>query len=57
MILLTSEVASYSSIPSSSKLSSRERSRSFRVIIGGGVVGGVKVGIQRVERIVIRLSR
>jgi hypothetical protein len=55
-ILLTSEVASYSSIPSSSELSSRERSRSFRVVIGGRVVGGVEVGIRRVERIVIGLS-
>ena len=52
-ILLTSDVASYSSVPSSSELSSRERSRSFRVVIGGGVVGGVEVGIRRVERIVI----
>jgi hypothetical protein len=51
-ILLTSEVASYCSVPSSSELSSREQSRSFRVIIGGGVVG-----IRRVERIVIGLSR
>jgi hypothetical protein len=57
MILLTSEVASYSSVPSSSELSSREQSRSFRVVIGGGVVGGVEVGIRRVERIVIGLSR
>ena len=52
-ILLTSDVASRSSIPSGSELSSRERSRSFRVVIGGGVVGGVEVGIRRVERIVI----
>jgi hypothetical protein len=57
MILLTSDVASYSSIPSSSKLSSKEQSRLFRVIIGGRVVGGVKVGIQRVKRIVISKSR
>jgi hypothetical protein len=56
-ILLTSDVASYSSIPSSSELSSRERSRSFGVVIGGGVVGGVEVDIQRVERIVIGESR
>jgi hypothetical protein len=55
-ILLTSEVASYSSVPSSGELSSRERSRSFKVVIGGGVVGGVEVGIRRVERIVIGLS-
>jgi hypothetical protein len=54
-ILLTSNVASCSSVPSSSELSSREQSRSFRVVIGGGVVGGVEVGIRRVERIVIRL--
>jgi hypothetical protein len=36
-IELTSDIASYSSIPSSSELFSRERSRSFRVIIGSGV--------------------
>jgi hypothetical protein len=29
--------------------------RSFWVVIGGGVVGGVEVGIRRVERIVIGL--
>jgi hypothetical protein len=57
IIEFTSDIASYSSIPSSSKLSSKERSRSFRVVIGGGVVGGVEVGIRRVERIVIGLSR
>jgi hypothetical protein len=56
-ILLTSDVASYSSVPSGGELSSRKWSRSFRVIIGGGVVGEVKVGIQRVERIVISESR
>ena len=44
-ILLTSDVASRSSVPSGGELSSRERSRLFRVVIGGGVVGGVKVGI------------
>jgi hypothetical protein len=44
-IEFTSDVASYSSIPSGSELSSRERSRSFGVVIGGGVVGGVEVGI------------
>jgi hypothetical protein len=55
-ILLTSSVASRSLVPSSGELSSRERSRSFRVVIGGGVVGGVKVGIRRVERIVIGKS-
>jgi hypothetical protein len=54
-ILLTSDVASCSSIPSGGELSSRERSRSFGVIIGGGVVGGVEVGIWKVERIVIGL--
>jgi hypothetical protein len=37
-IELTSEVASRSSVPSSSELSSRERSRSFRVVIGSGVI-------------------
>ena len=36
-ILLTSDVASLSSVPSGGELSSRERSRSFRVVIGGGV--------------------
>jgi hypothetical protein len=45
MILLTSNITSYSSIPSGSKLSSREQSMSFRVVIGGKVVGGVKIGI------------
>jgi hypothetical protein len=54
-ILLTSDVASRSSVPSGGKLSSRERSRSFGVVIGGGVVGGIEVGIRRVERIVIGL--
>jgi hypothetical protein len=44
-ILLTSDITSYSSIPFSSKLSSRKRSRSFRVVIRGRVVGGVKIGI------------
>jgi hypothetical protein len=52
-ILLTSNVTSRSSVPSGGELSSRERSRSFGVVIGGGVVGGVEVGIRRVERIVI----
>ena len=56
-ILLTSNIASCSSVPSSSELSSGEQSRSFGVVIGGRVVGGVKVGIQRVERIVISKSR
>jgi hypothetical protein len=37
-IELTSEVASRSSVPSSSELSSRERSRSFGVVIGSRVV-------------------
>jgi len=54
-IVLTSDVASRSSVPSGGELSSRERSRSFVVVIGGGVVGGVEVGIRRVERIVIGL--
>jgi hypothetical protein len=44
-IVLTSDVAYYNSILSSSELSSREQSRSFGVMIGGRVVGGVKVGI------------
>jgi hypothetical protein len=54
-IELTSEVAYRNSVPSGGELSSRERSRSFGVVIGGGVVGGVEVGIRRVERIVIGL--
>jgi hypothetical protein len=54
-IVLTSEVASYNSVPSRGELSSRERSRSFGVVIGGGVVGRGEVGIRRVERIVIGL--
>ena len=54
-IELTSDVASRSSVPSSSELSSRERSKSFRVVIGGGVTREVRVGIRRVERIVIGL--
>jgi hypothetical protein len=56
-ILLTSNVAYRNSVPSGSELSSRERSRSFEVVIGGRVVGGVEVGIRRVERIVIGESR
>jgi hypothetical protein len=56
MIELTSEVACRNSVPSGGELSSRERSRSFGVVIGGGVVGGVEVGIRRVERIVIGKS-
>jgi hypothetical protein len=56
-ILLTSNVASLSSVPSGGELSSREWSRSFGVVIGGGVVGAVEVGIRRVERIVISESR
>jgi hypothetical protein len=55
MIELTSDVASRNPVPSSSELSSRERSRSFGVIIGSGVTRGVRVGIQRVEKIVIGL--
>jgi hypothetical protein len=54
-ILLTSDVACRNSVPSGGELSRRERSRSFGVVIGGGVVGGVEVGIRRVERIVIGL--
>lgn len=56
-IQLTSDVASRSSVPSGSELSSRERSRSFGVVIRGGVVGEVEVDIRRVERIVISESR
>jgi hypothetical protein len=56
-ILLTSDVACRNSVPSGSELSSRERSRLFRVVIGGRVVGGVEEGIRRVERIVIGESR
>jgi hypothetical protein len=56
-ILLTSDIASCNSVPSGSELSSREQSRSFRVVIGGGVVEGVEVVIQKVERIVIGLIR
>ena len=54
-IVLTSDVAYRNSVPSGGELSSRERSRSFGVVIGGGVVGEVEVGIRRVERIVIGL--
>ena len=36
-IVLTSNVASRSSVPSGGELSSRERSRSFGVVIGSGV--------------------
>ena len=54
-ILLTSNVASCNSVPSGSELSSREQSRSFGVIIGGRVVEGVEVVIQRIKRIVTRL--
>jgi hypothetical protein len=54
-IVLTSEVTSRNSVPSGGELSSRERSRSFGVVIGGGVVGGGEVGIRRVKRIVIGL--
>jgi hypothetical protein len=56
-ILLTSDVASRNSVPSGGELSSREQSRSFGVVIGGRVVEGVEVVIQRVERIVIGLIR
>jgi hypothetical protein len=44
-IVLTSDVASYNSVPSGGELSSRKRSRSFGIVIGGGVVGGVEVVI------------
>jgi hypothetical protein len=54
-IVLTSDVASRNSVPSGGELSSRERSKSFGVVIGGGVVGGVELGSRRVERIVIGL--
>jgi len=54
-IELTSEVTYRNSVPSGGELSSRERSRSFGVVIGGGVIEGVEVGIRRVERIVIGL--
>jgi hypothetical protein len=37
-IVLTSDIAYRSSVPSGGELSSRERSRSFGVVIGGGVV-------------------
>ena len=56
-ILLTSNVAFCNSVPSSSELSSRKQSRSFGVIIGGRVVEGVEVVIQRIKRIVTRLIR
>jgi hypothetical protein len=54
-IVLTSEVASRNLVSSGGELSSREQSRLFRVVIGGGVVGGGEVGIRRVEKIVIGL--
>jgi hypothetical protein len=38
IIEFTSDIACYSSVPSSGELSSRERSRSFGVVIGGGVI-------------------
>jgi hypothetical protein len=44
-IVLTSDIAYRNSVPSGGELSSRERSRSFGVMIGGGVVGEVEVGI------------
>jgi hypothetical protein len=55
-IVLTSDIAYRNFVPSGGELSSRERSRSFGVVIGGGVVRGVEVGIQRVERIAIGLK-
>jgi hypothetical protein len=56
IIVLTSNIACRNSVPSGGKLSSRERSRSFGVVTGGGVVGGMEVGMRRVERIVIGKS-
>jgi hypothetical protein len=44
-IELTSDVASCSSVPSGSELSSRERFRSFGVVISSGVTRRVGVGI------------
>jgi ABC-type lipoprotein release transport system permease subunit len=44
-IELTSDVASYSSIPSGGELSSREQSRSFGIIIGDRITREVGVGI------------
>jgi hypothetical protein len=57
IIELTSDIALRSSIPSGGELSSRERSRSFGIVIGDRVTQEVGVGIQRVERIVIGLSK
>jgi hypothetical protein len=48
-IKFTSDVASRSFVLSGGGLSSREPSRLFGVVIGGGVVGGVEVGIRGVE--------
>ena len=45
IIKATSDVASYSSVPSVGELSSRERYRSFRVVIGGRVTRGVYIYI------------
>jgi hypothetical protein len=56
-IVLTSDVAYRNFVPSGGELSSRERSRPFGVVIRGRVVGGIEVGIRRVERIVIGESR
>jgi hypothetical protein len=52
---LTSDIAHRNFVPSGGELSSRERSRSFGVVIGGGVVREVEVGIRRVDRIAIGL--
>jgi hypothetical protein len=54
-IELTSEVTYRNSISSDRELSSRERSRSFGVVIEDEVVEEIEVGIRRVERIVIGL--
>jgi hypothetical protein len=56
IIEFTSDIASRSSVPSSSELSSRERSRSFGVVISSRVTREIGVGIRRVKRIVIGLS-
>jgi hypothetical protein len=56
IIEFTSDIASRSSVPSSSELSSRERSRSFGVVISSRVTREIEVDIRRVKRIVIGLS-
>jgi hypothetical protein len=57
IIEFTSDIASRSSVLSSSELSSRERSRSFGVVISSRVTREIGVDIRRVKRIVIELSR